>query len=102
MSLEPSVPCFLRALAAVAMVVCFAPAGRAETRPDAGDLYLAHANLVDPDARQVREGNLLIRDGVIVGTKKARKKVAKKRRRRVALKRSRAAGGRYARGRGGN
>jgi imidazolonepropionase-like amidohydrolase len=32
------------------------------------DLYLIDANLVDPTARQVHRGNLLIRDGIIVAT----------------------------------
>jgi imidazolonepropionase-like amidohydrolase len=32
------------------------------------ELYLANANLVDPAARQVRRGNLLIRNGVVVAT----------------------------------
>jgi hypothetical protein len=32
------------------------------------DLYLANANLVDPAKRQVRRGNLLIRNGMIVAT----------------------------------
>ena len=32
-----------------------------------GDLSLVDANVVDPAAREIRRGNLLIRDGVIVG-----------------------------------
>jgi imidazolonepropionase-like amidohydrolase len=32
------------------------------------DLFLLDANVVDPAARQVRRGNLLIRDGIIVDT----------------------------------
>ena len=34
----------------------------------AADLYLTNANLIDPAARQVRRGNLLIRNGSIVDT----------------------------------
>ena len=32
-----------------------------------GDLFIVDANVVDPAARQVRRGNLLIRDGVVAG-----------------------------------
>ena len=34
--------------------------------PSIADLYLINANLVDPATREVRRGNLLIRDGRIV------------------------------------
>ena len=43
------------------LVVCLAPAALAQ------DLFLTNARIVDPAAQEVRQGNLLIRDGVIAG-----------------------------------
>ena len=46
---------------ALCLIGCLAPAALAQ------DLFLTNAHLVDPAAQEVRQGSLLIRDGVIVG-----------------------------------
>jgi imidazolonepropionase-like amidohydrolase len=54
---------------ASAVMAAQGPTPRLPERPDGvppkPDLYLANANLVDPATREVRRGNLLIRDGKI-------------------------------------
>jgi imidazolonepropionase-like amidohydrolase len=52
-------------LASILLASISAPVAAAEA-PE--ELYLVNARLVDPATRQVREGNLLIREGVIVST----------------------------------
>ncbi len=54
----------LRALLALALFVVTVPV-------PAQDVFLAGGHLVDPRSRTVREGNLLILDGVIAGTPEA-------------------------------
>lgn len=46
---------------ALGLLVCLAPSALAQ------DLFLTNAQIVDPAAQEVRQGNLLIRDGLIAG-----------------------------------
>lgn len=58
-----------RVLPSIVLVGCLSLLGASvATAQESRDLFLIDANVVDPAAQQVRRGNLLIRDGVIVDT----------------------------------
>jgi imidazolonepropionase-like amidohydrolase len=57
-------PCFLL----LVILAALGPSTSVAAAETPEDLYLVNARLVDPAARRVRHGNLLIRNGVIVST----------------------------------